>query len=790
MEAAERAGDLLRLAIATVLFTLTVLAIQRDRLSLFERDVFRLVNDLPPWLLSPVHLVEQLGGRWTPLAVGVLVVLVLGRIRLGLSIAAAGVAAWLTAQLLKLLIERPRPAEFLGDLPREWSSGGPGFVSGHTAVATAMAAAAAPYLSRPWRRLVWTLAALVGFARIYSGVHLPLDVVGGAAVGWFAGTAVHLLVGTSRARRTPEEVAAILTRLGVPVVHAESLEGFAEVSHPFRVRTTSGGRLFVKVLDPDPRRNDLLLRAMRLLASAERRQISAMVPLPEAADHEAAVTMAARNAGVRVPEVVLARGDRTGAVVVLSEVDGHDLAAADPDDVSEALLESVWRQVCRLHAAGIAHRDLVRANVLVDRAGDPWLLDFGDAVVGASAEDVDGDVSELVASLSVLVGPQRAVGPALRVLGEDAMARALPGLELFALSARTRREVRRRPGLLGAVRAVAGGGPEAASGLLRPRRLWLPATVGLAGYAFLLGLVGFGEVGTALADARWRWVGIAAAFYAAVPLLLGLALRQAVRRRIAVGRSALATAVASAVQLVGGPTARHDHLDRYVRSCGVRGADPRRAVDLLLVAELEAGVLVAGVGLGFDWWRGALTLELGAPVPALVGTALAAVVGGLFARGVVLRRWAFEDPERPDLRARGMWMRSSVREVLLHGARTARAVPGRSTAVLAATTAAEMAAVVALASAVHAFGPTWGFAVVATALSGTRVVLALLGVAGMPVVGEALTVAVLTAFGVDPVQAVLGVLVYAMFRYWLTAVLGVLVAPRLAPARVRTALRM
>ncbi|GAB2747213.1 hypothetical protein GCM10027273_27270 [Nocardioides pakistanensis] len=181
MEAAERAGDLLRLAIATVLFTLTVLAIQRDRLSLFERDVFRLVNDLPPWLLSPVHLVEQLGGRWTPLAVGVLVVLVLGRIRLGLSIAAAGIAAWLTAQLLKLLIERPRPAEFLGDLPREWSSGGPGFVSGHTAVATAMAAAAAPYLSRPWRRLVWTLAALVGFARIYSGVHLPLDVVGGAA---------------------------------------------------------------------------------------------------------------------------------------------------------------------------------------------------------------------------------------------------------------------------------------------------------------------------------------------------------------------------------------------------------------------------------------------------------------------------------------------------------------------------------------------------------------------------------------------------------------------------------
>jgi glycosyltransferase 2 family protein len=36
---------------------------------------------------------------------------------------------------------------------------------------------------------------MVAFARIYVGAHLPLDVLGGAAMGWAIGSLVHFLFG-------------------------------------------------------------------------------------------------------------------------------------------------------------------------------------------------------------------------------------------------------------------------------------------------------------------------------------------------------------------------------------------------------------------------------------------------------------------------------------------------------------------------------------------------------------------------------------------------------------------
>ena len=39
------------------------------------------------------------------------------------------------------------------------------------------------------------LAAIVAIARVYVGAHLPLDVIGGAALGSPRGSLVHLLLG-------------------------------------------------------------------------------------------------------------------------------------------------------------------------------------------------------------------------------------------------------------------------------------------------------------------------------------------------------------------------------------------------------------------------------------------------------------------------------------------------------------------------------------------------------------------------------------------------------------------
>jgi membrane-associated phospholipid phosphatase len=72
---------------------------------------------------------------------------------------------------------------------------GLGFVSGHIGVVTALALVAVPWLPRWGRWLVATATVLVFVTRMYVGAHLPLDMIGGAALGLGVGAAVRLLLG-------------------------------------------------------------------------------------------------------------------------------------------------------------------------------------------------------------------------------------------------------------------------------------------------------------------------------------------------------------------------------------------------------------------------------------------------------------------------------------------------------------------------------------------------------------------------------------------------------------------
>ena len=73
----------------------------------------------------------------------------------------------------------------------------PSFPSGHAATSFACAATLA-WLTPLSPVALYALAALIAFSRVYVGVHYPLDVIGGAALGLGVATALRLLVEARR----------------------------------------------------------------------------------------------------------------------------------------------------------------------------------------------------------------------------------------------------------------------------------------------------------------------------------------------------------------------------------------------------------------------------------------------------------------------------------------------------------------------------------------------------------------------------------------------------------------
>lgn len=90
----------------------------------------------------------------------------------------------LLANMLKTAVGRPRPFEVIAH-PEPLITGtvASSFPSGHAATS----AAGAVILSVLVGRRIWPwllgLALLIGFSRVYVGVHYPGDVLGGAAIG-------------------------------------------------------------------------------------------------------------------------------------------------------------------------------------------------------------------------------------------------------------------------------------------------------------------------------------------------------------------------------------------------------------------------------------------------------------------------------------------------------------------------------------------------------------------------------------------------------------------------------
>jgi undecaprenyl-diphosphatase len=105
------------------------------------------------------------------------------------------VIASATTQLLKRIVQRPRPYQTYTDIYPDQIDNGYAFPSGHTTTAFSTAASLS-IITKKWYISVpaFAWATGVAYSRIYLGQHYPSDVFMGALVGTASGFASHWLM--------------------------------------------------------------------------------------------------------------------------------------------------------------------------------------------------------------------------------------------------------------------------------------------------------------------------------------------------------------------------------------------------------------------------------------------------------------------------------------------------------------------------------------------------------------------------------------------------------------------
>ena len=187
--------DVVWLLGSALVLALTAMGVHQHAVDSWERVLFRVANDHTALPFVVVWPIMQLGNI---LAVPVCAAIAAAtrRFRLCATILLGGALTYYLAKVIKHYVIRGRPVELLNDVSiRGTASQGLGYVSGHAGVVAGLAMMTTPYLGRRARIVVCALAVAVCLARLYVGAHLPLDVLGGAALGLAVGAGMRLVLG-------------------------------------------------------------------------------------------------------------------------------------------------------------------------------------------------------------------------------------------------------------------------------------------------------------------------------------------------------------------------------------------------------------------------------------------------------------------------------------------------------------------------------------------------------------------------------------------------------------------
>jgi uncharacterized protein (TIRG00374 family) len=763
----RRGSDGLRLAVAVLALACCLLVIRYD--SRIDRAITEVIHP-PPWSITWLVTVVYQAGSFGVVIFLVALALVARRweVARDIGLSAAGTAAVCGALIVFLGSRGGRPAGIVIDsyIVR--------FPVLQVALFTAVATAGRPYLARGVQRLIEIFIALVALACAVGGQGLPLNVLGSVAIGWGVTAVVRLVFGSPLGLPSAEDVRLLLAELGIGASDvrpaARQVWGVAK----YQATETDGtGCLSIAVYGRDAADARLLTKAGRFVLYRDSGPSLTITRLQQV-EHEAYLTLRAGRAGVAVPEIVEAGtvGLSNDALLVSRMPPGTALSDTDATDISDVMLDDLYRQLLTLRKARIAHGAISGDAVLADPAGGTVALaDFRNASVRASPDRLDRDLAGAIAATAVAIGAERAADAAARCLEPRMLEGALRQLQKPALDSLLGRSLRGRRDLLPDVRRrAAQAGSIELPQLAEPRRMSWPTLIMIigtliGGWALIGVLIDVSKSFDTVIGADWLWVIMALVLAQLAYVAGGLEGVGSVAGPLPFGR-AVAVEFANAFSaLAGGTAAVFATRVRFFQKQGYDATVALSSGAIMTTASWIAITVLFGVSLPFVW--GSLDLEVTPQSGGdsklvwiiLAVVVLVALVAGLLLAVPRLRRLA-ADKLRP--KVRDIW--GNLRRVA--------SSPHKLVLLVGGSFAGELLVAMALSVSLRAFGDH-------LRLPTLIVVITLAGIiggispspGGMGVV-EAGMILGLTAAGVSEADATAAVFIQRLFTSYLPPIWG------------------
>ena len=758
----RRTNDIVRLGLATVFLVVVVTSslITRNDWVGLEKSVSRIVGVLTPTQSNLVYLLYGVAIFALPFLILIGLIVARQWKMLG-AYAAAGFIAVFSLSITGNGISAPR---WHFDLSERLSTTLSQFLDDPRWIAmlAAVLTVSGPWLPARWRRWWWAL--LLAFVPIHLVVSaiVPARSLLGLAVGWFVGALTVLVVGTPALEVPLDGAIRALSRRGF-LVHA--LTVVRPAGHgPLELSATdeSGSVAVVELYGPNQRSGGALRQVWRWLKLRGSETGPLQASLRRAVEHRALMTIAIGDLGVaNTTSMAVAGLERGWTLYAHTPPRGTALDEAAED----GLVTSVWGSLGVLHRQQISHGDLRRKEITVD-GGKTLFGGFGNSEYGASDEQLQSDIAQLLMTTTDKFGAEAAVRAAIDALDKDTVLTASRRLTKSALPKRIRSSVDDPKALMTAardeVKKQTGADKIQPETITRFSRKQLIQTVLLVAlvyvaYPFISTVpTFFNELGSA----NWWWallgltvsaltyVGAAAALWASADGVVSF-------RNLVIMQFANTFAATTTPAGVGGLALS----TRFLQKAGLGTLRATAAVALQQSVQVITHVALL---IFFSVAAGA-SADLSHFVPSATllyligGIALGALGAFLFVPR--LRRW-LGTAVRPKLKEVGGELLELMRE------------PKRLGVIVLGCAATTLGAALALWSSVEAFGggTTFVTVTVVTMVGGTLASAAPTpgGVGAV----EAALIGGLAAFGVPAAIGVPSVLLYRVLTCWLPVFVG------------------